>query len=184
MNDERQTVRERRCGMRRVLFAKEIRCIIIVLAVSVSLLSLASCKGMEKIQYVTRTEYVYDTMTRTEYVHDTTKTTEVKIDSVDRLVEKIVYVDSNGIVHEKELERLTHYIHESQEEYKAINQVLEQRISQLQQELSQKEETKVVEKKVYVWWPLWVAVGIVAAIVIAIILLETTMNKLAKQEGE
>lgn len=166
------------------LFAKKINCILILLAFSLSLSSVTSCKSAGKIEYVTKTEYVHDTMTQTEYVHDTTKTTEVRVDSVDRLVEITVYVDSNGVVHEKEVERLTRYIYDLKDAYNSYEHVLNERIAELKSELESKEETKIVEKKVYVWWPLWVAVGLIVAAVVGVLVFEKVMNKLAEQEGE
>lgn len=139
------------------------------------------CRGTEKIEYVTKTEYVHDTMT--EYVHDTTKTTEVRIDSVDRLVEKTIYVDSNGVVHEKEVEKLTKYIYDLKDAYSSYEHVMQKRINKLKEELEQKQETKVVEKKVYVWWPCWVAFGI-GALLGLWGLCEHIINNLAKKEGE
>lgn len=139
------------------------------------------CRGAEKIEYVTKTEYVHDTMT--EYVHDTTKTTEVRIDSVDRLVEKTIYVDSNGVVHEKEVEKLTKYIYDLKDAYSSYEHVMQERIDKLKEELEQKKETKIIEKKVYVWWPCWVVLGI-ATLLGLWWLIEHGINKMAKKEGE
>lgn len=44
------------------------------------------------------------------------------------------------------------------------------------------EVEKVVEKKVYVLWPLWVAIGIVAVIVGGCFWLNHELNKMAKEE--
>lgn len=169
--------------MKNSLFAKKIRCVLIMFALSMSLFPLISCKGTQKIEYVTKTEYVHDTATKLEYIHDTTKTTEVRVDSVDRLVEITVYVDSNGVVHEREVERLTRYIYDLKDAYNSYEHVLQERIAELKQELESKEETKVIEKKVYVWWPLWVAIGLIVTAVAAVVVFEKVMNKLAEQEG-
>ena len=126
---------------------------------------------------------MHDTATKLEYIHDTTKTTEVRVDSVDRLVEITVYVDSNGVVHEREVERLTRYIYDLKDAYNSYEHVLQERIAELKQELESKEETKVVEKKVYIWWPLWVAIGLIVTAVAAVVVFEKVMNKLAEQEG-
>lgn len=151
----------------------------IVLAI---LVMCCSCSSVKQTEYVTKTEYVHDTTK--EYVHDTVMTTVVKTDSVDRLVEKTVYIDSNGNLHEKEIEKLTHYIYDSQEKYQAVNKMLEQRISELNEQLEQKKEARVVEKKVYVWWPLWVAIGLIVVAVAAVVVFEKVMNKMAEAEGE
>ena len=169
--------------MKNSLFAKKIRCVLIMFTLSMSLFPLLSCKGTQKIEYVTKTEYVHDTATKLEYIHDTTKTTEVRVDSVDRLVEITVYVDSNGVVHEREVERLTRYIYDLKDAYNSYEHVLQERIAELKQELESKEETKIVEKKVYVWWPLWVAIGLIVTAVAAVVVFEKVMNKLAEQEG-
>ena len=169
--------------MKNSLFAKKIRCVLIMFALSMSLFPLLSSKGTQKIEYVTTTEYVHDTTTKLEYIHDTTKTTELMVDSVDRIVEKTVYVDSNGVVHEREVGRLTRYIYDLKDAYNSYEHVLQERIAKLKQELESKEETKVVEKKVYVWWPLWVAIGLIVTAVAAVVVFEKVMNKLAEQEG-
>ena len=78
---------------------------------------LVSCRVVKEV------EIQYDTIVNTDttevYVHDTTKVTEIRYDSIDREVEKIIYVDSNGVWHEKEKETLHHYIYQQSEEYKA-----------------------------------------------------------------
>lgn len=162
-------------------FIKEYWQLAVFVIVVAIMVMCCGCRGTEKIEYVTKTEYVHDTMT--EYVHDTTKITEVRIDSVDRLVEKTIYIDSNGVVHEREVERLTRYIYDLKDAYNSYEYVLQERISELEQELESKEETKVVEKKVYVWWPCWVVLGIAVALGLWW-LFEHTINNLAKIEGE
>ena len=139
------------------------------------------CRGTEKIEYVTKTEYVYDTMT--EYVHNTTKTTEIRVDSVDRLVEKTIYIDSNGVVHEKEVEKLTKCIYDLKDAYSSYEHIMQERIDKLKEELKQKQETKIVEKKVYVWWPCCVMLGIGAFLGLWW-LAEHIINSIAKKEGE
>lgn len=153
----------------------------IVLAI---LVMCCSCSSVRQAEYITKTEYVHDTTKTTEYLHDTTKTTEVRIDSVDRIVEKTVYVDSNGVVHEREVERLTRYIYDLKDAYNSYEHVLQERIAELKEKLESKEETKIVEKKVYVWWPLWVAIGLIVAAVAAVVVFEKVMNKMAEAEGE
>jgi phosphate/sulfate permease len=45
------------------------------------------------------------------------------------------------------------------------------------------EVEKIVEKKVYVWWPCWVVLGIAIALGLWW-LVEHTINNIAKKEGE
>ena len=153
----------------------------LIVFVGIIMFMCCGCRGVEKIEYVTKTEYVHDTMT--EYVHDTTKTTEIRIDSVDRLVEKTIYIDSNGVVHEKEVEKLTKYICDLKDAYSSYEHVMQERIDKLKEELEQKKETKIVEKKVYVWWPCWVVLGIGVFLGLWW-LAEHVINNLAKKEGE
>lgn len=108
-------------------------------------LAAASCRTIKETQYVTVTEYVHDT---TEvYIHDTTKIVKVVHDSVDRQVEKIKYVDKDGVVHEKEIERLTLVIRENSEEYHAKEAEYKRKISELEDKLNEKVTEVLVEKK-------------------------------------
>jgi 5'-deoxynucleotidase YfbR-like HD superfamily hydrolase len=108
-------------------------------------ISAVSCRTIKEVQIVTDTVVKIDT---TEvFIHDTTKVVEVKIDSVDRLVEKITYVDSNGVWHEKEKETLTHYIFQQSEEYKVKEAQYKSKISELEKKLEEKAKVEYVEKK-------------------------------------
>lgn len=103
-----------------------------------------SCRSTKDIQTEVRTEYIHDT---TEVVLvDTVKIVEVKRDSVDRYVEKTTYVDTNGVWHEKEVEHLTHYIHEQDFEYKVREAGYKARIATLEKQLSEKAKVEYVEK--------------------------------------
>lgn len=107
--------------------------------------SAVSCRSVKEIQIVTDTLAVHDT---TEiFIHDTTKIKEVKYDSVDRLVEKTVYVDTNGVVHEKEVEKLTHYIYLQDEQYKVMESYYKSMVSELEKKLKEKATVEYVEKK-------------------------------------
>lgn len=105
----------------------------------------ASCRSAKEIQTEIVTEYVHDTTT--EYIHDTTIVKETRYDSVDREVERIVYVDSNGVWHEKEKETLHHYIKWQDEKYKAKEAEYKSKISELEKQLAEKTEVVYVEKK-------------------------------------
>lgn len=118
-------------------------------ALVASLFALCSCKTIREV------EIQYDTVVQTDttevYVHDTTKIVEVRVDSVDRVVEKITYVDSNGVVHEREKETLTHYIYQQSEEYKVKEAEYKSKISDLEKQLAEKQKVEYVEKELS-WW--------------------------------
>lgn len=108
-------------------------------------ISAVSCRTIKEVQIVTDTLAVHDT---TEvFVHDTTKIKEVRYDSIDRLVEKTVYVDTNGVVHEKEVEKLTHYIYLQDEQYKVMESYYKKKVSELEKKLEEKAKVEYVEKK-------------------------------------
>lgn len=108
-------------------------------------LAAASCRTIKETEYITITEYVHDT---TEvYVHDTTKVVSIVHDSVDRYVEKVKYVDKDGVVHEKEIERLTLVIRENSEQYHARESEYKNKISELEAKLGEKATEVFVEKK-------------------------------------
>ena len=107
--------------------------------------SAVSCRSVKEIQIVTDTVAVHDT---TEiFIYDTTKIKEIKYDSVDRLVEKTVYVDTNGVVHEKEVEKLTHYIYLQDEQYKVMESYYKKKVSELEKKLSHRKNVEYVEKE-------------------------------------
>lgn len=108
-------------------------------------LSLVGCRTVKEVQIVIDSVYITDTTTQT--VHDTIKTKEIIHDSVDRRVEKIVYVDSGGVWHEKEKETLTHYIYQQSEEYKARESEYKSKISDLEKQLSEQQKVEYVEKE-------------------------------------
>lgn len=126
-----------------------------------------SCRSTKDIQTEIKTVYIHDT-TKVE-VHDTTRVVSVKIDSVDRYIEKSVYVDSNGVVHEKEIERLTRYINIQDETYRRMQSYYQEKIKKLQSQLNQKQEMKeVFVKKDLSWFQktlMWFGVGFVLVLI-------------------
>lgn len=129
--------------------------------------SAASCRSVKEIQIVTDTVAYHDT---TEiYIHDTTKIKEVKYDSVDHLVEKTVYVDTNGVVHEREVEKLTHYIYLQDEQYRVMESYYKNKVSELKKKLEEKAKVEYVEKKLNWYQKTWIALGwcFIAALVVA-----------------
>lgn len=127
--------------------------------------SAVSCRSVKEIQIVTDTVAVYDT---TEiFIHDTTKIKEIRYDSVDRLVEKTVYVDTNGVVHEKEVEKLTHYIYLQDEQYKVMESYYKNKVSELEKKLEQKATVEYVEKELS-WFQktmMWLGVGFIVVLI-------------------
>ena len=106
--------------------------------------TVTSCRTVKEIQIVTDTVAVHDT---TEvFIHDTTKIKEIKYDSIDRLVEKTVYVDTNGVVHEKEVEKLTRYIYLQDEQYKVMESYYKKKVSEMEKKLEEKAKVEYVEK--------------------------------------
>lgn len=127
--------------------------------------TVTSCRTVKEIQIVTDTVAVYDT---TEiFIHDTTKIKEIRYDSVDRLVEKTVYVDTNGVVHEKEVEKLTHYIYLQDEQYKVMESYYQNKVSELEKKLEQKATVEYVEKELS-WFQktmMWLGVGFIVVLI-------------------
>lgn len=110
-----------------------------------------SCRSTKEIQIVKDTVVMSDTMEI--YVHDTTKITETKYDSIDRTVERIVYVDSNGVWHEKEVQTLIHYNNMQSEKFKVLEYEYQRKIKDLEKELKEKEfESTVYVDKPLRWW--------------------------------
>lgn len=110
---------------------------------------LVSCRTVKEIQTVTDTVAVHDTTFLA--VHDTTTIVDVKYDSVDRYVEKITYVDTNGVVHEREVERLVKVIETQSEESRKTISVLRSQISVLEKRLEESQGVQYVEKRLK-WW--------------------------------
>lgn len=103
-----------------------------------------SCRTVKETEYKTVTEYVHDTSF--VIIHDTVQTIQVRHDSVDRFFERVVYVDTNNVVHEKEVERLTKIIHESDEGYHVKEAEYRKTIQELQNQLETNFQTIEVAK--------------------------------------
>jgi len=130
-------------------------------------ISAVSCRSVKEVQIVTDTLAVHDT---TEvFVHDTTKIKEVRYDSIDRFVEKTVYVDTNGVVHEKEVEKLTRYIYLQDEQYKVMESYYKKKVSELEKKLEEKAKVEYVEKELNWFQKTMIGLGwcFIAAIVIS-----------------
>lgn len=126
------------------LFAA-LKMVAVVIALICLTATVTSCRTVKEVQIVTDTVAVHDT---TEvFIHDTTKIKEIKYDSVDRLVEKTVYVDTNGVVHEKEVEKLTHYIYLQDEQYKVMVSYYKKKVSEMEKKLEEKAKLEYVEKE-------------------------------------
>lgn len=127
--------------------------------------TVTSCRSIKEAQIATDTVLVHDT---TEiYIHDTTKIKEIKYDSVDRLVEKTVYVDTNGVVHEKEVEKLTHYIYLKDEQYKVMESYYKKKVSEMEKKLEEKAKVEYVEKELS-WFQktmMWLGVGFILVVI-------------------
>lgn len=122
-------------GMRKAVLMASLICIAICTA---------SCRSVKEIEIVTDTIATHDTTIIS--VHDTTKVVDIRYDSIDRYVEKIVFVDTNGVVHEKEVEHLTKIITVQKEEYQNTIENQRNYISLLEKKLKDKETIKEVEK--------------------------------------
>lgn len=111
------------------------------------------CKGIKEVEHV--------------YHHDTVYSNSVVHDSVDRwhIHYEFVKGDTLHMIDTFYRDRW-HIAHDTA--YKTVVDV------------QTRDVEKVVEKKVYVWWPLWVALGLIGGFVVV----ELIINRLAKKEGE
>lgn len=150
-----------------LLVKSGLRKAVLVAALICLAISTVSCRSVKEVQTITDTLAVHDT---TEiYIHDTTKIKEVRYDSIDRLVEKTVYVDTNGVVHEKEVEKLTHYIYLQDEQYKVMESYYKKKVSELEKKLEEKAKVEYVEKELNWFQKTMIGLGwcFIAAIIIA-----------------
>lgn len=142
-----------------------LKMVAVVVALICLTATVTSCRTVKEIQVVTDTLAIHDT---TEiYIHDTTKIKEVRYDSVDRVVEKITYVDTNGVVHEKEVEKLTHYIYSQDEQYKVMESYYKNEVSKLEKKLEEKATVEYVEKELS-WFQktmMWLGVGFILVVI-------------------
>jgi hypothetical protein len=104
------------------------------------------------------------------YHHDTVYSNSVVHDSVDRWHTHYEYLlgDTLHVIDTFYRDRW-HIAHDTA--YKTVVDV------------QTRDVEKVVEKKVYVWWPCWVVLGIAIALGLWW-LVEHTINNIAKKEGE
>lgn len=116
--------------------------LLLLCAVIVAVLS--SCRTIKEIEY--RDVYVHDTVTLKEVVHDSIEKIVQKHDSIDHYIEKYIYVDENGVVHEREIERLTQYIRESETEFRQKESEYKERIAELERQLSENQTVAEVKK--------------------------------------
>lgn len=140
-----------------------IHCCTVVAVAAIAVLSVSSCRSAKDIQIVTETKYIHDT-TSVE-VHDTVATVFVRTDSVDRYVENTVYVDTNGIVHQKEVERLTRYINLQDNQYISKISGYESKIKNLEEKLSEKEKVTEVKAPIKGWQKFLMWTGVLTWIV-------------------
>jgi len=110
---------------------------------------MSSCRTVKEIEY--RDVYIHDTVTLKEVVHDSIEKIVQKHDSIDHYIEKYIYVDKNGVVHEREIERLTQYIRESESEFHQKESEYKERIAELERQLSES-QTVVEVKKPLNWF--------------------------------
>ena len=139
-----------------------------VAIMAVALICLAaiatSCRTVKEVEY----QYIHDTISvvEKEYIHDTLQTTQIKHDSVDRYVEKVVYIDKDGVVHEREIERLTKVIRETNEEYRAKEAEYQNTIRELREQLENNVQTVEVRKPLNWFQRTLVGLGVCFIIVV------------------
>ena len=123
-----------------------------------------SCRTVKEVEY----QYIHDTISvvEKEYVHDTLHTTQIIHDSIDRCVEKVVYIDENGVVHEREIERLTRILRESNEEYHAKEAEYQNTIRELREQLENNVQTIEVRKPLNWFQRTLVGLGVCFIIVV------------------
>lgn len=128
----------------------------IVIVTFICCLMFSGCASTKEVEHV--------------YHHDTVYSNSVVHDSVDRWHTHYEYLrgDTLHMIDTFYRDRW-HVAHDTA--YKTVVDV------------QNVEVEKIVEKKVYVWWPCWVVLGIVALLGLWW-LVEHKINKLAKKEGE
>lgn len=142
------------------------RVAIVAAALICLVVTATSCRTIKEVQYETVTEYVHDTVR--EYVHDSINSTNIIHDSIDHYFERIIYVDTNGVVHEREIERLTQYFYERSEEYQAKEREYRERIEELESQLAESTQTVEVRKPLNWFQRTLVGLGVCFIIVIVV----------------
>lgn len=145
------------CHNFKLLLVSGLRRFALVAALICLAISATSCRTVRDVQTVHDSIVVHDTTTIT--LVDTVRVTDVKYDSIDRYVEKMVYVDTNGVWHEKEVEHLTHYTTTQKEEYQKTIDSQRSYISLLEEKLKAKETVKEVEKPLNWFQKTWIVFG-------------------------
>lgn len=127
----------------------------LIVLLTIAALLVGGCASTKEVEHV--------------YHHDTVYSNSVVHDSVDRWHTHYEYLrgDTLHMIDTFYRDRW-HIAHDTA--YKTVVDVQTQEVE------------KVVEKKVYVWWPLWVALGIVAVIVGGWYWLRREFNKMEKEE--
>lgn len=131
--------------------------LVLFVLISVAALLVGGCSSTDHIRETTK------------MVHDTVYCNSVMHDSVDRWHTHYEYLrgDTLHMIDTFYRDRW-HVAHDTA--YKTVVDVQTHEVE------------RVVEKKVYVWWPLWVALGIVAVIVGGWYWLRREFNKMEKEE--
>lgn len=127
----------------------------LIVLLTIAALLVGGCSSTKEVEHV--------------YHHDTVYSNSVVHDSVDRWHTHYEYLrgDTLHVIDTFWRDR-SHVAHDTA--YKTVVDV------------QNVEVEKIVEKKVYVLWPLWVAIGIVAVIVGGCFWLNHELNKMAKEE--
>lgn len=129
----------------------------------------SSCRTVKEIEY--RDVYIHDTVTLKEVVHDSIEKVVLRHDSIDRYIEKYIYVDENGVVHEREIERLTQYIRESESEFHQKESEYKERIAELERQLSENQTVVEVKKPLNWFQKTMVGLGVCFIITVAVYLI-------------
>ena len=137
-------------------FIKEYWQLAVFVIVVAIMVMCCSCSSIKEVEHV--------------YHHDTVYSNSVVYDSVDRWHTHYEYLRGDTLYMIDTFYRdRWHIAHDTA--YKTVVDV------------QTREVENVIEKKVYVWWPCWVVLGIVAFLGLWW-LFEHTINNLAKIEGE
>ena len=128
----------------------------LIVLLTIAALLVGGCSSTKEVEHV--------------YHHDTVYNNSVVHDSVDRWHTHYEYLrgDTLHMIDTFYRDRW-HVAHDTA--YKTVVDVQTQEV------------VKVEVQKKYIWWPLWVALGIVAVIVGGCFWLNHELNKMAKEEG-
>lgn len=143
---------------------------IIVLLFASTMLAMAGCASSRTIDKVNEVREVYEGKTvivqDTVLVHDTTRVNVEVYDTTRVSVTENNYTDADGVMHSDRTERVEVSHNERNDAYRALereNKELRHECDSLRnvsQKVVEKERERIVEKKVYVWWPF--AAGMIA----------------------